>query len=113
MRLLVRIIINAVAVIVLSEVLSGIEVRDNTAALVVGVVLIVLNSVIKPILVFFTLPLTLITLGLFVVVINALMVMLADALLEGFYVENFWYALLFGLGISVVNSLYNSTDDDK
>ncbi|MCA9381479.1 phage holin family protein [Candidatus Dojkabacteria bacterium] len=112
MRFLIRIIINAVAVVVLAELLNGIEVRDNTAALVVGVVLIVLNSILKPILVFFTLPLTLITLGLFVVVINALMVMLADSLLEGFYVANFWYALLFGIGISIVNSLYNSTDED-
>ncbi len=112
MKLLVRILVNAIAVFVLADLLTGISVRDFQATLIVAVVLIVLNTLLKPVLVILTLPINLITLGLFTLVINALIVMLADNIVNGFDVDSFWWALLFGLILSIVNGLIDSGDKD-
>ncbi len=111
MNLLIRIIVNAIAVFVLANLLNGIYVEDTGATIVVAVVLILLNTFLKPLLVILTLPINLITLGLFTLVINALIVMLADRLIDGFAVEDFWWALLFGLILSIVNGIIDKSDD--
>lgn len=99
------ILINSIAVYVTAKVLEGVDVKDFVTAIVAAIVLALVNTFIKPVLVFLTLPVTIITLGLFVLVINALMIMLVDSLLEDFKVRSFGWALLFGIVLSVVNAL--------
>lgn len=99
------ILINSIAVFLVAYLLKGVEVKSFLSAVWVAVGLAIVNAVIKPIIVFLTLPVTILTLGLFVLVIDALMVMLIDGLMENFKVENFWWALLFSVALSVTNGI--------
>jgi putative membrane protein len=98
-------ILSAVAVLIVSYLLPGVEVDSFLTAFVLAVVLTLLNFVVKPLLILLTLPLTLITFGLFLLVINAVVILLADSLIDGFMVAGFWWALLFSLLLSLTNSL--------
>lgn len=104
MNIILRLLINAFAVLILSYFLSGISVDGYLGAIIVAVVLAILNVLVKPLLILFTLPATILTLGLFLFVINALIVLLADKLVDGFGVENFWWALLFSVLLSILQS---------
>lgn len=108
MALLINILIGGIAVFVTSYLLPGVTVENFGIAILVGIVLGVVNAVIKPILLFLTFPITLITLGLFTFVINALMILLVDALVDGFSVQNFWIALFFSLILSFISSVLRS-----
>lgn len=108
MEILINILISGIAVFVTSYLLPGVTVENFGTALLVGIILGVVNAVVKPILLFLTFPITLITLGLFTFVVNALMILLVDALVSGFSVSNFWWALLFSLIVSVVGSVLRS-----
>jgi putative membrane protein len=88
--------------------LPGITVENFWVALIVAALLALLNVTLKPILVVLTIPVTILTLGLFLLVINALIILLADALISGFMVSNFWWALAFSLILSIVTSLFES-----
>jgi putative membrane protein len=113
MNLIIRLLLTAVAVIVLSKILPGVQVVDFTSAIIIAVVLAILNAVLKPILVILTFPITVVTLGLFLLAINAGIIMLADYLLDGFAVSGFWIALLFSLLLSLMQSvLYSLLDKD-
>jgi len=105
MNLIIRLLLTAVAVIVLAEILPGVHVVGFTGAVIVAVVLAVLDAFLKPILTFLTFPVTVITLGLFLLVINALIIMLADSLLDSFKVDGFWTALLFSVLLSILQSI--------
>lgn len=105
MNFLVRLILSALAVIIVSYLLPGVYVDGFLVALVLALVLSLLNFIVKPILIIFTIPLTVLTLGLFLLVINALIILLADALVPGFVVDGFWWALLFSLLLSLTNAL--------
>ncbi len=107
MRLVTLLLINGFAVFIAAYILPGVSVESFVTALVVAVVLGVINTFIKPLLLLLTLPITLITFGLFAIIINGLMVLLASAIVPGFHVENFLWALLFSLVISLVSSLLN------
>ena len=116
MNLIIRLLLNAIAVFVLSYVLSGVNVDSYVSAVIVAVVLSILNLLVKPLLVILTFPITIFTLGLFLVVINALMILLADKLIEGFDVVNFWWAILFSVLLSILQSILQSfmkTDKKK
>lgn len=113
MRLLLTLVISALSVFIASYLLPGVEVQDFWVALIVAVVLGLLNAVLKPILVILTLPLTLVTLGLFTFVINAGLVLLVDYLVTGFSVSSFWWALAFSLVVSLTNSFLNSLSAPK
>lgn len=106
MSLLLRWLISAVAVAVTAYALPGISVETVWSALAVAVVLALVNVLLKPIMILLTLPLTIITLGLFTFVIDALLIMLTGRLVPGFGVANFWWALLFSIILTVVNSLF-------
>lgn len=108
MNILMRIIVNSIVAFALSYILSGIAIDSFWTAIVLAVVLGILNAILKPLLVIITFPITIITFGLFLFVINALIILLADKLLDGFQVKNFWWALLFGLLLSLVSSLFYS-----
>lgn len=108
MNWIIKLLLNAVAVFILAHLLSGVSVDGYVGALIVAVVLSLLNLLVKPILVIFTLPATILTLGLFLLVINAVIILLADKLIDGFAVANFWWALLFSILLSILQSLLHS-----
>lgn len=105
MNLLVRILLSAIAVLVIAELLPGASVNNYTTAIVVAVVLGLLNIIVKPILVILTLPVTLVTFGLFLLVINALIILMADSLIGGFSVDGVWSALIFSLLLTILESI--------
>ncbi|QHV95434.1 MULTISPECIES: phage holin family protein [Spirosoma] len=109
MGLIIRILISAVAVYVASLFIPGISVTGGASTyLVVAIVLGLLNAFVKPILTVLTIPITIITLGLFLIVINVLMVYLTDSLVSGFHVSGFIAALLFSIVVSLVTALLDA-----
>ena len=104
MNFLLKILITAVNVFVLAYILPGIEIKDFLTAIIVALVLSILDAVVKPLLILFTLPATILTLGLFLFVINACIILLDAYFVGGFKVEGFWYALLFSICLSLLNS---------
>ena len=102
MRFLVKWVIYALAIGIVAYILPGVSLDGVFAALVTAMVLGLANGFVRPVLFFFTLPLTILTLGLFIFVLNALMVLLAAAIVPGFTVAGFWWAVLFSLVLSVV-----------
>ena len=114
MKLLFRILITALLVLGLAKIMKGVVVDEFTTALTVAIVLGLLNFFVKPILVLFTLPVTVFTLGLFLLVINAIMIILCDHFVDGFNVNSFWTAMLFSVILSLSQSLvYQITGDTK
>lgn len=106
MNFFIKLILSAVAVIITSYLLGGVVVDDFLVAIVVAALLALLNTVIRPILVLLTIPITIFTLGLFLLVINAVIILIADGIVPGFEVDGFWWALLFSIILSVVNALF-------
>lgn len=105
MSIIIRWLVTAAVAFGLSQLLSGIHIDTYWTALVFALILGITNLIVKPILVILTIPLTIITLGLFLFVINALMVLLASKLVDGITVDGFWWALLFSLLLSFISSL--------
>jgi putative membrane protein len=104
MNVLLRIIISAVVAFALSYILSGVHIQSFVTALILAVVLGLLNIFVKPLLIILTLPITIFTFGLFLFVINALIILLAAKFVNGFRVDGFWWALLFSLLLSILTS---------
>lgn len=113
MNLLMRIIVTSIVAFGLSYILQGIKFDSFWTAIVVAIVLAVLNAIVKPLLILFTLPITLFTFGLFLFVINALIILLAEKLVSGFTVDGFWWALLFSLLLSLLTSLLYKEKKEK
>jgi len=114
MKFLLRIVITAVVAFALSSVLRGIHIHSFWTAIVLSLVLALLNFFLKPILIILTLPITILTLGLFLFIINALIVWFASDLVRGFSVDSFWWALLFSLLLSLLTSvLYKESKEDR
>jgi putative membrane protein len=103
LQFLVHVVVTAVLLFVIGRLVSGIEVRDAKAALWGALVLGIANAVVRPVLVLLTLPLTIVTLGLFLFVVNAVMLMLAAALVDGFKVRGCGSALVGSVLLSVLN----------
>lgn len=112
MGLIIKLIVNAIAVFAASYVLPGVHVKNFTTAIIVAIVLGLLNLIVKPILVILTIPITILTLGLFLLVINALIVLLCSSLVNGFKVDGVLYALLFSLVVSLISSVMNGLAKD-
>jgi len=109
MNFVIRIIISTLAVLVTTYVLhEGVSVDSFFTAVVVAVVLGILNVSLKPLLIVFAFPAVVITFGLFLIVINTLMILLASHLIGGFHVKNFWWALLFSVVNWAVTSILNA-----
>ena len=105
MNILLRILISAVAVLLTSYLLPGVHINSFLSALIVAVVLAILNGILKPVLIVLTIPITILTLGLFLLVINALIILIASSVISGFYVDGFWWALLFSIILSFISYL--------
>ncbi|MDP5104897.1 MAG: phage holin family protein [Polaribacter sp.] len=113
MKTLLKIILTALAVIVLAKILPGVEVVNYTTAIIVAIVISLLNLFVRPLLVFFTLPATIVTLGLFLFVINAIIILLADKLVDGFEVPGFFTAFLFSILLSFFRTILFSLLKEK
>ncbi len=105
MKFFFKVIISAFAVFISAHFLGGVTVEPFTTAIVVAFVLAILNILLKPVLIVLTIPVTVMSLGLFLLVINAFMVLIAAELVKGFEVAGFWWALLFSIILTVVNWL--------
>lgn len=105
MTLLLVWILNAVALLVVAYILPGIHVASFGSALIAALVLGLLNTIVKPILTILTLPITIVTLGLFLLVLNALVFWFAGSVLKGFQVEGFWWAMIGAIVYSLVAGL--------
>jgi len=100
--------ISALVIFVVAYILPGVTVSNFFVALVVALVLGLINALVRPIFIMLTLPITLITLGLFIFVINALLIMLAAAIVPGFAVSGFLWALIFSLILSIANAFFKT-----
>lgn len=109
----VRFLLSGLAVLLAAYLLPGVTVEHYGYALLVAVVLALANVLVKPLLVILTIPLTIFTFGLFLLVINALIILLVDYLVPGFHVDNFWWALLFSLILSLFNSMFTDLATKK
>lgn len=108
---LVKILLGGISVLIAEFLLPGVHIDDFMTGFILAAVIILINLTLKPILILLTLPLTLITFGLFLLVINALMILLADHFIDGFSVDGFWWAILFAIVLSVINSLFGNRMD--
>lgn len=108
MKLIIRLLLNALAVVILSYVLPGVGVDSMFTAIIVAVVLSILNFLVKPLLIVLTLPITVLTLGLFLLVINAIIILIAAKLIDGFQVTSFWWAVIFSLLLSFLQAILHS-----
>ena len=104
MKIFLKILLTALAVIILASVLPGVTINNYLTAICVAITIALLNMFVRPLLVFFTLPATIVTLGLFLFVINAIIILLASNLITGFVVNGFFTALLFSVLLSVFRS---------
>jgi putative membrane protein len=113
-RFILRVLVNAVALYVADYFLDGLALRDLTTMLIAGLALGVVNVIVRPVLILLTLPFTLLTLGLFLFVVNAICLALAAWLVPGFSIEGFWSALGGALIVTLVSWLLNAaTKDDR
>ena len=107
MEILLSWLTYSLAILASAYLLPGVYVESFWVALILAVVLGILNAILKPILLILTLPVNILTLGLFTFVLNALLIMLAANIVNGFKVDSFWWALLFSIILSVISSLFS------
>ncbi|MFY1045677.1 phage holin family protein [Chryseobacterium sp. GP-SGM7] len=113
MNILIRLFITAIVAFLLTKILPGVHFDGFGGAVIFAIVLGILNLILKPILSLFGLPLTIITLGFFALVINAVIILVADYFIDSMEVGGFWWAFIFSIALSVITSLANSMFSDK
>jgi putative membrane protein len=113
MGFLIRLSLNALALLIVSTVIPGIEVRGVLPALAAAFFLGLVNAVVRPIILILTLPLTIVTLGLFIPVINAFLLKLVSLMIQGFEVHGFWSAVFGALLLSLVSGLLSLFINDR
>ena len=105
MKYILNLIITSLLILGLSKVLPHITVNDFSDALWFSLVVSLLNIFLRPVLIVLSLPITMITFGLFLIIINTIIIILADRLIDGIQIQGFWYAVLFSLCLSALQSL--------
>jgi len=113
MKIIFKILFTALAVIALAHFLPGVTLAKPESAIYVAIALGLLRVTVRPLLIFFTLPATIVSLGLFLFVINAIIILIADYFVDGFAVSGFWIALLFSILLSFLQSVLYSFLKDK
>ena len=108
MKIITRILVTALALLITARLVTGIDVEGVYPAIIAALILGILNVVVKPVLVILTLPVTIVTLGLFMFVINASLFMFAASFIDGFNVSGFLVALLGSLIVSVISAVVNN-----
>ena len=104
MGILLRLIVNAIVILILAAIMPGVSISGFGTALIVAIVLGLINAFLKPVLILLILPINILTLGLFTLVINALLILLVSSIVPGFNVSSFGWALLFGIVLSIISS---------
>lgn len=112
MNLIIRLLVTAIVAYLLTKILPGVHFEGFSGAIIFAIVLGILNLILKPILSILGLPLTIITLGLFALVINAVIILIADYFIDSMKVDGFWWALIFSVLLSIIASLANSMFSD-
>jgi putative membrane protein len=110
---ILRFFLSGLAVLLTAYLLPGVDVRHFGFALLVAAVLGIVNALVKPVFILLTIPITVVTLGLFLLVINALIILMVDYLVPGFDVEGFGWALAFSLILSIFNSMFSGMVKEK
>lgn len=110
---IIQFLLTGLAVLLTAYLLPGVHVDHYGHALLVSLVLAIANVVLKPLLIIFTIPLTIATLGLFLLVINAIIIIVVDYFVPGFRVDGFWWALAFSLILSIFNSMFTDLTREK
>ncbi|SMD45191.1 putative membrane protein [Aquiflexum balticum DSM 16537] len=105
LNILIQLILGAISILIAQYIIPGVHVADFFTAIVIAALLALLNITIKPILIILTIPITVLTLGLFLLAINAIIILLAAEIIPGFEIDGFWWALLFSFVLSLINSL--------
>ena len=113
MQFIIRLLVTGLVAFGLSHWLKGVQIDGFSTAVFFALILAVMNALVKPLLVILTLPITVLTLGLFLFVINALIILLVDKMLNGVHVNGFWWALLFSLLLSIISSVLISMFDKE
>src|SRR3954447_26197680 len=113
MRFIGKILVTAMAALIASYLLPGVTINSGITAIVIALVLALLNTFIKPILIIFTIPITVLTLGLFLLIINTIIIKLAASLVHGFSVQNWWAAFWFSILLSVVTYIIEALIGDN
>jgi putative membrane protein len=108
MNFIIKLLLSTISVLVSAYLLPGAHVDGFFTAFIVAIFLALFSATLKPILVILTIPVTIFTLGLFLLVINALMILLADFIVDGFFVDGFWWAVLFGIILAIVNGIFEA-----
>lgn len=108
MNFILNIVVTAIAVLLVANFLPGVHVDTFSTSLLVAIVLAFMNSIVKPILTILTIPITLVTMGLFLIAINGIIILMTDKLIDGFEVNGFWWALIFSFILSIVTSILNA-----
>lgn len=112
MNVIIRLLVTAIVAYLLTMILPGVHFAGFAGALIFSIVLGILNLIVKPVLNILGLPLTIVTLGLFTLVINAVIILIADYFIDSMQVDGFWWAFIFSILLSVVTSLANSMMGD-
>ncbi len=111
MNYIIKILLTAIAVFILANILPGVSIESYFISIVVAIVIGLLDSLVKPILIIFTIPITIVTLGLFLFIINAFIILIADYFIGGFRVSNIIWAVIFSILLSLLQStLYKVLD---
>ncbi len=107
MKFILKLLVSSFAVAITAWLLGGVDIKEGSylTAIVVAFVLALLNALLKPVLIILTIPVTILSFGLFLLVINAFIIQLAGYLIKDFVVESFWWALLFSIILSLVTWL--------
>ncbi|MFZ4413108.1 MAG: phage holin family protein [Bacteroidales bacterium] len=113
MKFFLKIIVTSLAVVITAYLLKGIHVPDFTTAVVIAIVITLLNIFLKPILILLTIPATIFSFGLFLLAINAFIILLASSLVPEFRVDSFWWAVAFSIILSIVSYLLELPDKIK
>ncbi len=114
MKIIFRLLITTILVLIISKYMDGVAVEKIKSSIIVAVILGVLNAIVKPILIFLTFPITVVTLGLFLLVINAIIIMICDHFVTGFKVDGFLIALFFSIILSISQSImFKLTNEDS
>ena len=111
MKFLLKILVSSLAILITAHLLPGVKIDNYTSAIILAIVLAILNTFLKPILVIVTIPFTIFTFGIFLLVINAFLIILASNFVSGFTVNNFGWALLFSIILSIITSFLESLNN--
>jgi putative membrane protein len=109
MKVILRLLIYTCAVLLTAWLLPGVTIDKFTTALMVAIALAIINTFLRPVLIFLTIPVTVVTLGFFLLVINALIIILISKIVPGFTVDGFWWALLFSVILSIIAAIFGTS----